>query len=100
MTVALCSSGGGKLSVAGFQVLGHFLLEDFLKDCLHALADPSLHVPLDVLLELVCWGQVCSLTQLMAANVEVVKGLIQELTDKSVSGSGCRCPQRIAPVMT
>ncbi len=58
VAVALPSPGRGELSVVGFQVLGHLLLEDLFEDGLHTLADPGFHVQLYVVLELVFWGQV------------------------------------------
>jgi len=42
-------------------VLGHLLLEDFLEDGLHALANPGLHVQLHVVVELMFRGQGVSL---------------------------------------
>lgn len=63
MSVALPLAGGGELSVAGLQVLGHLLFEDFLEDGLYALADPSFDVQLHGLLELIVMGQVFLLTQ-------------------------------------
>ncbi len=48
---ALSPSGGDELTVAGFQMLGHLLLEDFFEDGLHALTDAGLHFAFDVLLE-------------------------------------------------
>jgi hypothetical protein len=63
VTVALSSPGGGKLSVAGLEVLAHhLLLEDLLQDGFHALANPSLHVQLHVVVEVLMFrGQVVSL---------------------------------------
>jgi len=47
--------------VADLKVLGHLLLEDFLEDSLHALANPGLHVQLHVVVEFMFRGQVVSL---------------------------------------
>ncbi len=45
--VTLSSPGRGELPMAaGFQVFGHLLLEDLLKDGLNALSDSRLHVAL------------------------------------------------------
>jgi hypothetical protein len=62
VSIAFSSPGRRELSVAGFEVVGHLLLEDLLKDGLYALADPGLHVQLHVVLEvIVLRGQVVSL---------------------------------------
>ncbi|MDQ3438301.1 MAG: recombinase family protein [Actinomycetota bacterium] len=56
--VALTAPGGGELSVARFEVLGHLLLEDLLQHGLHALPYPGLHVSLHDALEFLLRGQV------------------------------------------
>jgi hypothetical protein len=48
----LAAPGGGELSVAGFEVLGHLFFEDLLQHRLHALADPGLYVQIHVVLKL------------------------------------------------
>src|SRR5215211_3561033 len=53
VAVALSSPGRSELPVAGFEVLGHLLLENLFEDDLHALADSGLYVQLHVMLELV-----------------------------------------------
>jgi hypothetical protein len=57
VAVALSSPGGGELVVADLQVLGHLFFEDLLEDGLDALANPGLHV----VVELTFRGQVVSL---------------------------------------
>jgi hypothetical protein len=44
-------------------MLGHLFPKDLLRDGLHTLSYPSLHVALDVLIESLVRGQVCLLTQ-------------------------------------
>src|SRR3712207_861252 len=44
-------------------MLAHLFFEHLLKDRLHALPDPSLHVALHLMVELLVRGQVCLLTQ-------------------------------------
>src|SRR3712207_791308 len=56
VAVALSSPGGGELSVAGVEVLGHLLLEHLLKNGLHTLAYSGLDIHLDVMLKLVFLG--------------------------------------------
>jgi hypothetical protein len=54
VAVAFSSPGWSELPVAGFEVRGHLLLENFFEEGgLHALANSGLYIQLYVMLELV-----------------------------------------------